>query len=158
MWDRQNPEHIAFFLTNVLAPLIAVWRPKHLASERDALEAAGVWLVSLRDIPRDVLVEAVELALVAAPQFMPRPREVRQAAAGVIADRRARLNDQASRILAACTECDQTGFRTIYTDAYPFGACTPCDCRKRANQLHAARPAPLMLGAAPAAAGDEVDA
>lgn len=157
-WRVGEPGHVEFFLVEVLAPLATAARVKDFAirpsdpaevkaaARTAALETARIWLVGLEDVPREALVAAVR-RLIRSARWLPKPSEIREAAAEAVAETRAIKAAEAARIRAACDAGCEEGFRRI---AGPDGVETlaRCSCRVAADLVLTGRPAPIALPAA----------
>lgn len=164
IWSPENTGHLEFFLVEVLAPLATASRVKDFtvrpgmsAGERDevrraAMETARIWLVGLEDVPRAALVAAVR-SLVKTCRWLPKPSEIRAAAAEAVEAVRAERALEARKLLAACTAGCLEGF--IPTTIDGVETMTRCGCRVAADRVLTARPAPLAL---PAASFEESEA
>lgn len=158
IWRAEDPEHLRFFLAEVLAPLATASRVKDFQTRpgmtaderadvtRAALETARIWLVGLDDVPRDAVLAAVR-RLVKSCRWLPKPSEIRAAAAEAVAAVRSERALEAARLRAACTaECEE-GFIRV-TGANGVEVVERCACRKAADRVLTARPAPVALPAA----------
>lgn len=158
IWRADEPAHLEFFLVEVLAPLATASRVKDFktspgmsAAERDevtraALETARIWLVGLDDVPREAVLAGVR-RLVKTCRWLPKPSEIREAAAEAVAAVRSMRAAEAARLRAACVAGCEEGFVRV-TGADGIDRVERCACRKAADRVLTARPAPVALPAA----------
>ena len=140
IWDARTREARAFFLTDVLGPLVAATRPADLRSPQAVADAASAWILCLKDVPADVLRRGVESLLSAGPKWMPRPGDLREACASDIAKLRKAASDRSAQVIAECEQCHGSTWREG-----DDGRVSRCDCHAHALRLLEGIPAALAL-------------
>lgn len=139
IWDARTREARAFFLAEVLGPLVAATRPADLRSPQAVADAAAAWILCLKDVPADVLRRGVESLLSAGPKWMPRPGDLREACASDIAKLRKAASDRSAQVIAECDLCFGSAWRE--TDR----GMVRCDCHAHALRLMEGLPPALAL-------------
>jgi len=127
-WDRQDRAHRAEF-SRFMAPLVAASRTKNF-TEAEAL----AYLLSLADVPRDVLGEAVTRMLESGVTWMPRAGDIRSACCDVIDQRRQVAARQAKALAEDCQECEGTQWKRL-EGVDGFERVTRCRCFTRGLEL-----------------------
>jgi hypothetical protein len=148
IWDARTREARAFFLTEVLGPLVAATRPADLRSPQSVNDAAAAWILCLKDVPGDVLRRGVETLLGAGPKWMPRPGDLREACASEIAKLRKAAGDRSAQVIAECEQCYGSAWRETERGM------VRCDCHGHALRLMEGLPEALALPPAPQVEGD----
>lgn len=143
LWDARARESVQFFTVHVLAPLIAATRPPELRSAAAVTDTARAWILCLKDVPADILTAGVESLMAAGPTWMPRPGDLRQACAGLIAERRKDAGLRGHALIADCLQCDGTGFERMTVAGVEY--VKPCGCKARALSLLEGLPQALAL-------------
>ncbi len=133
-WDRRNAEHRARF-GGLLAPLVAASRTKDFDGVERATVQLHAWMLSLQDVPADVLEEAIGHLVRRGVTWMPKPGDVKSECAQVVRHRRAHA---ARRYLATC---DHAG----YFVENERGQMERCPCFRRAMTAMSEVAAPLAL-------------
>lgn len=144
IWNARNVEHLSVFRREVLAPLIAATRPMDLRTPDAVNDAARAWILSLKDVPADVLVEGVEALLLEASPWMPKPGDLRRVCAGAIKERRKAISARADAITAECEQCSGSTWEP-FTDSEGVDRVKRCHCHVRALALYEGAPQPLSL-------------
>lgn len=138
-WNRHDEQDRVEF-ARFLAPLVAASRTKTFTKSE-----ASAYLLTLMDVPRDVLAQAVTRLLQAGVTWMPRAGDIKAACCDVVDDRRRLAMKQAALLRDGC-DCTPEGWR--YRDD---GKVERCLCWVRAQALIAEAGAPLARPALPAA-------
>lgn len=138
VWDRRNEQDRAEF-ASLLAPLIVASRSKDFDGEK-AKPQLHVWMMSLHDVPKDVLRESVERLIQRGITWMPRPGEVRTECASVVSSRRRAMAARGAAVIAECDECHGSTWREGAD-----GRVSRCDCHAHALRLQEGLPVPLAL-------------
>lgn len=144
LWDARKPEHLSHFRRDVLAPLIVATRPPELRTPEAVNDAARAWILSLKDVPADVLAAGVDALLLEGPTWMPRPGDLRRACAAAITARRKAINARADLITAECEQCHGSTWEPYKGDD-GFERVKRCGCHVRALALYEGVPEPLAL-------------
>jgi len=144
IWNARNGEHLSVFRREVLAPLIAATRPTELRTPEAVNDAARAWILSLKDVPLEVLTAGVEALLLEGPSWMPKPGDLRRACAALVAARRKAISSRADGITAECDDCHGSTWAPM-VDAEGVTRMARCGCHKRAMALYAGLPEPLAL-------------
>lgn len=140
IWDARTREARAFFLAEVLGPLVAATRPADLRSPQAVADAAVAWILCLKDVPADVLRRGVESLLAQGPKWMPRPGDLREACAAEIAGLRRDAAARGAAVIAECEACHGSTWRERAD-----GRVERCDCHAHALRLQEGLPQPLAL-------------
>lgn len=151
LWDARNAQHLGFFRREVLAPLIVATRPMELRTADAIDDAARAWILSLKDVPAEVLTEGVGALLLDGPTWMPRPGDLRRVCAAAITARRREISARANAVTESCGRCQGSTWAPMI-DAAGVARVTRCDCHKVARALYDGLPEPLAL---PPAKDDE---
>lgn len=144
LWDARTREARAFFIADVLGPLVAATRPADLRSPQAVNDAAAAWILCLKDVPADVLRRGVEALLGAGPKWMPRPGDLREACAADIARLRKAAGERSAAVIAECEDCHGSTWREGSD-----GRVARCGCHAHALRLLEGVPAALALPPAP---------
>ena len=147
VWDRRSEQDRADFAA-LLAPLIVASRTKDFEGEK-AKPQLHVWMLSLHDVPKDILRSAVERLLARGVTWMPKPGDVRAECSAVVSERLAALVPEAERIQAACERCHGSGWAELFDVSGVSRGVTRCDCHGRVLALFAGQPKPIALPPAP---------
>lgn len=139
IWDARTREARAFFLAEVLGPLVAATRPADLRSPQAVADAAVAWILCLKDVPADVLRRGVESLLSSGPKWMPRPGDLREACAADIAKLRKAASDRSAQVIAECEHCHGSAWREAERGM------VRCDCHAHALRLMEGAPPALAL-------------
>lgn len=140
LWSPQQPEHRSVFGA-VLAPLIVASGTRAFADPDRSRVVMQAWILSLQDVPREVLEAGVARLLTRGVTWMPRPGDLRQACAEVQQERRA---DAAARARRECQVCiDSPGWVEVETDEGP--AMRRCACRREVLAAIAAVGNPVAM-------------
>lgn len=151
IWDARKAEHLSHFRRDVLAPLIVATRPMELRTPDAVNDAARAWILSLKDVPAEVLADGVEALLLEGPTWMPKPGDLRRACAASITARRKAISARADAITAECEQCNGSTWEP-FIDNEGVARVKRCHCHVRALSLYEGQPAPLAL---PPAKDDE---
>lgn len=147
IWNPRDKKHLDHFAANVLGPLVTATRPLDMRTSDTIRDAARAWVLCLKDVPADILQSGVESLMAAGPTWMPRPGDLRQACAGLIAERRKEAGARGQAIIADCLQCDGTGWERLMVNGVE--RVKKCHCTVRALALLEGLPAPLALPPAP---------
>ncbi len=134
-WDRHNENDRAQF-ARFLSPLVIASRTKNFTGAE-----AAVYLLTLKDVPRDILALGVTQLIEAGVTWMPKPGDVKAACAKVIEARRAVAARQAKALQDDCPDCHGSG----WANAEGPNAVVACLCKKRALELLKDLPERVML-------------
>jgi hypothetical protein len=145
VWDARSREARAFFLTEVLGPLVAATRPADLRSSQAVTDAAAAWILCLKDVPADVLRRGVAALLASGPKWMPRPGDLREACAADILARRRAAAARGAEITGACPDCHGSTWREIFDVGGGSRGVARCACHGAALRLLEGVPGALSL-------------
>lgn len=124
-WDpRSDVDHAA--MRDLLAPLIVASRDRSFIERAGAKAQTYTWRISLADVPRPILEEAITRLVQRGVTWMPKPGDVKQECAKVMAEKR----KAAAAVHLA--DCDHSS-HFIEID----GWMRRCACWKRAQQAMA---------------------
>ena len=145
-WDRHNAADRVQF-AKFLDPLVIASRTKNFTPAE-----ASVYLLTLQDVPREILAHGVTRLLQAGVTWMPKPGDIKQACCEVVDDRRKQAAAHAKALTDGCPDCHGSGWR----DAEGPNAVEKCTCVTRALKLVQAAGAPLARPASPPSTDSEV--
>jgi hypothetical protein len=148
IWNPREKKHRDCFIANVLAPLIAATRPTELRTEQAVEDAARAWILSLPEVPAEVLEAGVARLLETGTSWMPRPADLRIACAAVVAERHKALAPKAAEIVAECLQCMGTTWETVKGED-GIERVKRCGCKARVLALYEGLPEPIALPPAP---------
>lgn len=146
-WDRFNEADRVEF-ARYLSPLVIASRDKKFSKAE-----ASVYLLTLQDVPRDVLALAVTKLVQDGVTWMPKPGAIKSACCDVVEERRRALTAEAAVIREQCELRKQGACDGIHRDTH--NGVVRCECHKQAVQLIASAGEPLTRPALPPAS-DEV--
>jgi hypothetical protein len=86
-WDRMNPEHRERFGI-MLAPLIAASRTKDYETKEKATVQLHTWMISMREVPPEIIEEAIATIVNRGVIWMPKPGDLKAECAKVMAKKR----------------------------------------------------------------------
>jgi hypothetical protein len=124
-WDRHDVNDRVQF-AKFLEPLVIASRTKNFTTAE-----ASVYLLTLQDVPREVLALGVTNLIEAGITWMPKPGDIKQACCAVVDERRALAARSAKALQDDCPDCRGSGWR----DAEGPNAVEKCSCVKRALEL-----------------------
>ena len=132
-WDRHSEaDRVQFAM--FLQPLVIASREKSFTKAE-----ASVYLLTLQDVPRDILALGVTKLLQDGVTWMPKPGDIKSACRAVIEAKRLEAGRQAAALLEDCPDCHGSGWREA------DGGVVRCTCHKRARALMDGMPEPLAL-------------
>lgn len=126
-WDRHNEDDRIQF-AKFLDPLVVASRTKNFTRAE-----ASVYLLTLQDVPRDILALGVTRLLEQGVTWMPKPGDIKSACADVADERRKRAAEFAKTLLEDCPDCHGSG----WADAEGPNAVIRCRCLTRSLELMA---------------------
>lgn len=124
-WDRHVDDDRVQF-ARYLHPLVVASRTKHFTKAE-----ASVYMLSLQDVPRDVLALGVTRLIERGITWMPKPGDIKAACCDVVDERRHAAARLARALQDDCPECRGTG----WADIEGPNAVERCTCTKRALEL-----------------------
>lgn len=124
-WDRFNESDRLEF-AKFLQPLVIASRTKTFTKAE-----ASVYLLTLRDVPREILALGVTRLIEQGVTWMPKPGDIKRACCDVVDERRALAARQAQALKQDCPDCHGSGFR----DVEGPNQVLPCSCHRRALEL-----------------------
>jgi hypothetical protein len=144
-WDRHSEADRLQF-AKFLQPLVVASRTKNFTKAD-----ASVYLLTLADVPREILALGVTRLLEAGVTWMPKPGNIKAACCDVVDERRAAAARQAKALREDCPDCHGSGWTE--TAANRVAKCT---CVRRALELVQAAGEALPRPALPASTDSEV--
>jgi hypothetical protein len=130
-WDRHNEDDRVLFAKFLEPLVIAAWPSKVQRDKNFGRSEALTYMLSLQDVPRDVLALAVTKVIQAGVTWMPRPGDIKHACFEISNQRRAAAVKEATTLRAKCPHCNGTGLREVDGQ----NAVTPCTCTAEARKL-----------------------
>lgn len=122
-WDpRSDDDHKA--MAQLLAPLIVASRDRNFIDQKAAKAQTYAWRISLADVPRPIVEEAIANLVRAGINWMPKPGEVKAECAKVMATKRK---------LAAALHLESCDHSSHFIENEK-GQLERCPCWKRAQQ------------------------
>ncbi len=144
-WDRHSDADRTQFARFLDPLVIAAWPSPEMRRKHFSKVEAQVYMITLLDVPREILALGVTKLLEDGVTWMPKPGDIKAACADVVDSRRKVLAEQAQRMLTDCGDCQGTGWR----NAEGPNAVESCSCKKRAAQLMATADHPIQRPALP---------
>lgn len=141
IWNPRNLEHLAHFST-LLKPFQRASGTRLFDDQVVATEVVQAWVMSLSDVPADVLEEACARLFREGVTWMPRPGDVRRHCVAIVKERRRALAARAKAITDECEDCHGSLFVEI-TDAEGVIRMARCGCHRRGLELLSQAPAAL---------------
>jgi hypothetical protein len=124
-WNRHDSdERVAF--AQLLRPLVIASRVKDFTAAE-----ASVYMLTMEDVPREVVIDAVTRLLREGVTWMPKPGDLKHACCAVVDARRLSAARQAKALQEDCPDCRGSG----WADAEGPNAVVRCNCIKRALEL-----------------------
>lgn len=145
-WDRFNEDDRALF-AKFLAPLVIASRDRHFTKAE-----ASTYMLTLQDVPRDILALGVSRLIEQGITWMPKPGDIKAACCDVVDERRATAARLAQALKDDCPDCQGTGWANVEGP----NAVVKCSCVKRALQLVREAGEAIARPALPAASDSEV--
>ncbi len=124
-WNRHDVDDRIQF-ARFLDPLVIASRTKNFTPAE-----ASVYMLTMSDVPREILALGVTRLLEQGVTWMPKPGDIKAACCAVVDERRAAAARQAKALTEDCPDCHGTG----WADAEGPSAVIRCNCRKRALEL-----------------------
>lgn len=143
-WDRFSEADRETF-AKFLAPLVIASRTKNFTKAE-----ASVYMLSVQDVPREILALGVTQLIEQGVTWMPKPGDIKAACCDIVDERRAAAGRQAKALQEDCPDCRGTG----WADAEGPNAVVKCLCVKRALELVKAAGEALPRPALPPASTD----
>lgn len=154
-WDRHNAQDRAAFVRFIEPLAVAAWPSPEMRQKHFNAASALVYMLTLQDVPRDVLALGVTQLLQDGVTWMPRPGDVKQACCDVVDQRRAFAVREAQQVQDRCLICvDSKGWMTVHVNGAE--KVDRCDCWKRAKAILDGADQPLTRPALPPAQNPEV--
>jgi hypothetical protein len=124
-WNRHDVEDRLQF-ARFLDPLVLASRTKNFTAAE-----ASVYMLTLADVPREVLARGVTRLLEAGVTWMPKPGDIKHACCDVVDELRATAARQAKALQDDCPDCQGSG----WANAEGPNAVIRCQCITRALAL-----------------------
>lgn len=124
-WNRHDANDRIHF-ARYLDPLVLASRTKNFTPAE-----ASVYLLTLADVPREILALGVTRLLEHGVTWMPKPGDIKAACCAVVDERRAAAARQAKALQDDCPDCYGSG----WANAEGPNAVVRCTCAKRALEL-----------------------
>lgn len=149
-WDaRSDSDHLE--MATLLAPLILASQNRNFMDKQAAKAQTYTWRLSLADVPKPIVAEAIAGLVAKGVTWMPKPGEVKAECAKV--QERKRQQAYLAAIPEECPTCGREkafeGARWKEVTINGVARLAPCDCRQlalqaaeRAGQAIALPPAP----------------
>jgi hypothetical protein len=124
-WNRHDDADRVQF-AKLLQPLVTASRVKDFSKAE-----ASVYMLTMEDVPREVLIDAVTRLLHAGVTWMPKPGDLKRACCEVVDARRQTAARHAKALQDGCPDCLGSG----WANAEGPNAVIRCLCTKRALEL-----------------------
>ncbi len=138
-WNRHDDADRAEF-ARYLQPLVTASRTQNFTRAE-----ASVYLITLRDVPKDVLALGVTRLIEQGITWMPKPGDIKAVCVSVVKERRSVASKKAAELKADCIRCDGSGWERIEQDGVEH--VKRCWCVTRGLELVAEAGEPLALPA-----------
>lgn len=145
VWNHRNLAHVAHFST-LLKPIV---RAAGTAGTRIfddpqvSAEVVQAWILSLCDVPPDVLEEGRARLMAEGITWMPQPGHLKRHCAAIVHERRRVFELAAADVRAKCERCYGSGFVEMELDGVDYSK--RCGCLAEALALLEQRPAALPM-------------
>lgn len=126
----------------LLAPLIAASRCKEFDDPASARTQLHVWMISMADVPRPIVSDAVDRLLSQGVTWMPRPGDVKAVCCDIVDEHRRIATRDANALAADCVQCAGTQW-VSHTDEAGVERMKRCWCFTRGMELIAEAGQPL---------------
>jgi len=124
-WDhRSDDDHKA--MAKLLAPLVVASQNRNFIDPQAAKAQTYTWRISLADVPRLILEEAITRIVTRGITWMPKPGEVKDECAKVLAEKR-----KAAMVLHL-DGCEHSSHFEEFTDRNGVTRTRRCGCWQRA--------------------------
>lgn len=145
-WDRHNAAHRVEF-ARYLQPLVIASRCKTFTAAE-----ASVYMLTMKDVPREVLGQSVLRLIDQGVTWMPKPGDIKRVCCDMVDERRQAAVAQSEALMRDCQDCFGSG----WANAEGPNAVERCRCHARAVELVAAAGQALARPQLPAASDPEV--
>lgn len=142
IWQHRNVDHIRHFAA-FLKPFLRAAGTRLFDDATVAAETVQAWILTLHDVPADVLEEARARLMAEGVTWMPRPGDMKRHCVAIVNERRRVLELQAADIRATCEHCHGSGMLTVEIQGLDHAR--KCSCLAEALALLEQRPAALPL-------------
>lgn len=154
-WDRHlDTDRVEF--ARYLAPLVTAARDRKFSKAE-----ASIYLLTLQDVPRDILALGVSKLLEQGITWMPKPGDIKHVCCDIVDERRAEAHRHAQALLHCdacqadhCPDCHGSHWQ----DAEGPNAVIECPCKARVLELMRVAGQALPRPALPASSESEVTA
>jgi hypothetical protein len=145
VWNHRDLEHVRHFST-LLKPIVRAAGTAGTRIFDDAKLSAEVvqaWILSLHDVPADVLEEGRDRLMAEGITWMPQPGHLKRHCVAVVNERRKVFELQAADVRAKCERCHGSGIVTVELNGLDHAR--KCGCLADALALLEQRPAALPM-------------
>jgi hypothetical protein len=146
IWNARDPEHVRHFAA-FLKPMQRASGTRRLDDELVALETVQAWILTLAEVPADVLEEARRRVLAEGITWMPRPGDLKRHCAAIVEERRRAYYAGAASRIAECPRCFGSTWTEVEIDGVAHSV--RCGCFVSVIALEANAPKAIALPAAP---------
>lgn len=141
LWNARNKAHVQHFASYLKPFMRAAGSPRLFDDAEVALETVQAWILTMRDVPADVLEEARERTLAEGITWMPRPGDVKRHCVAIVGERRRAYLQRAAALIAECEHCHGSTYTTVTIDGVDHAA--RCGCHTAALEIEAQAPKAL---------------
>jgi hypothetical protein len=152
LWSARTKAHVQHFAA-YLKPFQRAAGSRLFDDTDVALETVQAWILTLRDVPADVLEEARSRVLAEGITWMPKPGDVKRHCVAIVNERRRDFLQRAAAAMAACERCHGSTWTEVELEGHAH--VTRCGCHDEAMAIEAKAPKAL---AAPKAPDEDHDA
>ena len=145
VWNQRDLAHVAHF-SQLLKPIV---RAAGTAGTRIfddpqvSAETVQAWILTLHDVPADVLEEGRARLLAEGITWMPQPGHLKRHCVAIVNERRRVFEIAAADVRAKCERCHGSGLITVELDGLDHAR--KCGCLAEALALLEQRPAALPM-------------
>lgn len=140
IWNARDKAHVQHFAAYV-KPFQRAAGSRLFDDPTVALETVQAWILTLRDVPADVLEEARERVLAEGITWMPRPGDVKRHCVAIVAERIQAKAVEAKALSEGCKLCHGSTWRTVEIDGVDH--VSRCGCHEAAMQVMGTAPKAL---------------
>lgn len=145
VWNHRDLAHVAHFST-LLKPIVraaGTAGTRIFDDPKVSAEVVQAWILSLHDVPPDVLEEGRNRLMAEGITWMPQPGHLKRHCVAIVNERRKVFELQAAEVRAKCEHCKGGGFVTVELNGLDHAR--KCGCLAEAMALLEQRPAALPM-------------
>lgn len=142
IWKPRDPEHVRHFAA-YLKPFQRASGSRLFDDPTVTTETVQAWILTLGDVPADVLEEARARVLAEGITWMPRPGDVKRHCVAIVGERIRAIAIEAKALTEQCERCHGSGWTEVEIEGY--ARVTRCGCHAAVMQIMAGAPKALPM-------------